>query len=268
MIYKTVSSKQLIAKVIRDFGIKDNDWVADAIEWIGEGAAAIGVFAGMKKKSTGNEGTDTAITVANHRAELPCDLESLIAVEYLGQRLPYGADHTVYGLVCDDRTTDMYPASGLNTGELLPGLQESLTSVQVYNLDSNTNKIAGEYYVINPNYIITSFESGHIKLHYNAFPVDDEGFPEVPDDYAYHTALSWYILKMILARGFEHPVFRYQDAETRWFDYRQLAANNAKYPSIDKMERFKNQWMRLIPNPMAWHDFYMSTEQQENIHNR
>ena len=273
MVYKTTSSKRVIGKVFRDFKPVHSEWVTDAIEWIGEALELIGSFAGTYKKSTGNEDsenedTNGPITIENHRAKLPCDLESIFMVEYNGGRLPWGGDVTLPGLVCDDRTTDVEPNPDYQSSEVLAGNSQS---VQLLNDDGTilSRTAVGsrnyDYYQTNPDYIITSFESGHIKIHYNAYYVDEYGYPLVPDHASVTTALSWYIIKMLLLQGHEHPTIRFDFAHQMWLDYCTQARSRIKFPSIDRADLFRRMWARIIPREWIAEDFFMGGENPERV---
>ena len=95
------------------------------------------------------------LEIVKHRAQLPCDF-----VEEEGIKC------------CNNRTfnasTDMY------------NVAESKTGVPTY-------KIQGDF-------IVTSIESGFIKLAYTAIKTDDEGYPMIIDDQSFIRALVSYIV--------------------------------------------------------------------------
>jgi hypothetical protein len=262
MIYKLVSAKFIIAKIYRDFKPTIPGWEASAIEWIGEAAEAIGQSAGLTNKSTGNEGCQDALTIENYRAKLPCDLVNLQAVEYNGRRLPYGGDQTGFSLPDRARTTDIYSNNGVS---VVTEAGLSASTERLIDSAIGPEQVVSDYYLINPNYIITSFESGHIKLHYEAYPVCSDGYPMVPDHYYYATAISWYVMSKLMLLGYSNPVVDYKMAHASWCEYKILARNKAAFPSIDKMDRFKNMWVRLIPNQTLPNDFFAGGETGESI---
>ncbi len=267
MIYKLTSSKSVIAKVYRDFKPTIPGWEASAFEWIGEAIESIGQSATLEKKSTGDENCNNPINIVNYRAKLPCELVNLIAVEYNGRKLPYGGDITGYSAPTNTRTTQIY-SDRINQNidqEIIPGVSNSVAIVAASSRVIPPEDPQGDRYFINPNYIITSFESGFIKIYYEAYPVCSDGFPMIPDHYYFTTAITWYIMSKLMLLGYTNPVIDFKDAEQRWFDYKQLAADKAGFPSIDKMERFKNMWVRLIPSQTLSDDFFAGGESQERI---
>jgi hypothetical protein len=264
MIYKLTSAKSIIAKVYRDFKPTMPGWEISALEWIGEASEAIGQSAGLEKKSTANEGCAGEVVIENYRAKLPCDLVNLQAVEYNGRRLPQGTDLTGFGVPNASRTTEIYSNRNVTmVTDLEAGL--SASTARVIDNAIGPEQTITDYYLINPNYIITSFESGHIKLHYEAYPTDLEGFPMIPDNYYYSTAITWYVISKLFLLGYTNTVVSFQDAEQRWFNYKQLARNKAAFPSIDQMDRFRNMWVRLIPDQTFPNDFFAGGETRESI---
>lgn len=259
MIYKTTSSKAVLARVWRTFKPDEPGWTSDAVAWIGEGLEMIGHFAGTYRKSSPAEGRDGALNVEDHRVKIPCDLESILAIEYNGFRLPYGGDITLPGLICDDRTTHVQPWESDKDPEVLMGT----SSVTLTTLPQE--RPTNDYYQVNPDYIITSFEKGYIKVHYNAFYQDDNGLPLIPDRSEFVVALSWYIIMNMLLGGYKHPIITFKEAERQWDHYATLAANYAMFPSIDKMDLFRRMWTRMIPVDHFPNDFFMGAEQSQDI---
>ena len=107
-----------------------------------------------------------------------------------------------------------------------------------------------ESYFIDAGTIKTSFVSGKVCLSYKAFPLDDMGYPMVPDDISFKEALFWYVYKkLLLGNSVNVPNgINYTFAEQQWKYYCTQARNSAVFPDIDKWESFLNQWVRMIPN--------------------
>jgi len=258
MIYKTISSKTIISKVIRDFGITTLDWVPDSIEWIGEAIEDLHTYASVIRKYVD-------ATVKSHRIPMPCDLAAIVAIEYKGIRLPYGGDDTFAALICTDRTTKTIPNTSENaTSSSVTMSDGTVIQTQLPIRDSSISDLNESYQII-PGYIVTSFSSGTTRLHYDAFPTDKEGFPLVPDEYNYRTAIGWYLFAHLLMSGLTHPVFKYGDAEQRWNIFRQKAINAGAYPSVDKMFKFKSMFARLTMQENNWDNFFIGAETPENI---
>ena len=119
--------------------------------------------------------------------------------------------------------------------------------------------IAGHY----PNIKIrTSFKSGIVALSYVRSRIDDEtGYPLIPDDIIYITAITYYIKWKIAERnrwqgkeGFEREA---REAEERWLKYVLQAKNDAKMPStIDDYQNLLEQSLYIVPNVNKYYKFF------------
>jgi hypothetical protein len=259
MNYKFVSTKEVIGKIFRDLKPTDTSWTMDAVEWIGEALDFIGYHGAFEKK------VDT-VTVADFRAQFPCDLYALIQVEYEGQALVFGTDTAAYDR--GNRTTGATPnnSGSVYTSAVYQTNPTEEAAQPNFSLATTTNRVAGsDYYLVNAGYIVTSFEAGDIKLHYTAYPTDEDGFPLVPDNIYVKQALEWYVIRQMMMGGYMHPIFNWQTADQKWGHYCIAAQNDLAFPSIDKMETMKNAFVRLIPNMNAHADFFQGRENQERL---
>ena len=66
-IYKNISSKHIINKIMRDLKPNDMNWIDDAIEWIGEALEHIGSATQLLQKQC-------VLTITDHKVLLPTDL--------------------------------------------------------------------------------------------------------------------------------------------------------------------------------------------------
>lgn len=264
MIYKTVSSKAVIAKVFRDLKPTTDTWVNDAVEWIGEALEFIGYHTGLEKQAK-------EVTIKDHRALLPCELVDITQVEYEGSALPYGTDTASYDLPNAKRTTNPQPynTSEVSTAKVFETqAAEHPTGNDTFKQRQSVKAASyggGDYYVVNPDYIQTSFEKGTVKIHFTAYPMCEDGYPKVPDNIYYKQALEWYIIRQMIMGGYTHPFINWQVADQKWGHYCVAAQNDAAYPSIDKMESFKNMWVRMVPNMNAHSDFFIGNNTQERL---
>lgn len=240
MNYKIVSSKTVIAKIYRDLKPKDSSWEIDALEWIGEAMEFIGYFSGFILK-------DTDLRVSGFKATLPSDFYTLIAVKVGDFKLKEenGIDPVVHG-----RLSEIVYQTSLSS---LDG-DFSFKSLQIY---------PNEYYYLEPNYIKTSFSAGQVKLVYLAFPVDECGYPLIPDNIVVKQAIEWYILRQMILGGYDHKFITWDIADFNWKKYCVSSGNDLAYPSIERMEDFKDKWVRLIPYIKP--DNYLSGESLSEV---
>ena len=146
MIYKTVSAKAVIAKVYRDLKPSTDNWVVDAVEWIGEGLEYIGYYTGLEKKAS-------TLSIANHRAVLPCDLVDIIQVEYNGSHLHYGTDTTGYDLPNAKRTTNPQPYT-----------PSEITTAAVFQTQANEHPTGNDTFKQHKSIKAASYGGGEARL--------------------------------------------------------------------------------------------------------
>ena len=321
MIYKQISSKAIIRKVMRDIKPTHTNWIDDAVEWIGEALEHIGANAQLTMKKV-------VLTIEDHKAILPTDLyyinqvavnntmtsdvqSELLTLTTLVKSLKdniytYQQDlnkvmeetieerDAVATATWKDRVEDydtiyktnvnelneinsriivlegmFFNVGGQGGNTLTPLKYGTSTFPKAIHCEDCVNEVsnAADSYIIDNDYIKTSFKSGAVCLTYMAFPVDEECFPLVPDDISYKEALFWYIFKQLLLGGFDKPNNRidYSFADQKWNKYCSQARANANFPNIDKMNSFMNQWVRLIPDVNQHSVMFESLGDRENL---
>lgn len=253
---KTVSSKNIIAKVFRDFGIQETNFVHNAVEWVGEALERIGTTVIYKN-------VVCKYTVCDHKVCIPPNLERIEAISYNGKRLQLGADITTVGYLSP--YSDKIPTSDYEylDASILPANHEPTSRVVTSNYPNEADEL--HYYNINPGYIITSFESGEILIYYKAFPTDESGFPLIWDNVYVREACAWSIIYRLLMSGYLHPVLNFQFAGQEYERF-ILLARSADFPDIDRMERFRDMWVRMVPDVDAYTRFFQHAEQRGDIY--
>jgi len=289
-IYKTISSQAIIRKVFRDLRPENDNWIDDAIEWIGEALEHIGASTQLVQKQC-------VLDVTDHKVLLPSDLyyinmvaingsvspvsskeldtlitkvkelkDQIIAAQAAGTE--YSSTTTVLHEI-NSRIVELENVYFEGTNTLQPLQYGASTFHKSMHCDGcvNENTSYEDTYIIDADYIKTSFQSGKICLSYKAIPTDEDCFPLVPDDISYREAMFWYVYKKLLMLNpkFKNNGITYQFAEERWQNYCTQARNAANYPDIDRYESFMNQWVRLIPNMNRHDDGFESLNTRENI---
>ena len=280
-IYKTVSSKAVIRKIFRDLKPHNDNWIDDAIEWIGEALEHIGSASQLTQKNC-------VLDITDHKTLMPSDLYYINQVAINSSVSPVSATELdtlttkVKDLQTEIATAQAAGQEYSSTTSILHEINSRIVVLEnVYFKNENhlqplqygasnfhqsmhctgcvnENVAHEDTYIVDNDYIKTSFQSGKICISYMAFPTDEDCFPLVPDDISFMEAMFWYIYKKILM-SFRTPAetkgngITYQFAEQQWKYYCTQARNAANYPDIDKYESFMNQWVRLIPN-MNRHD--------------
>lgn len=253
------SSKEIIAKIARTFKPNGSSWVSEAIEDMGWAIQAIGYHAGFEKKST----EPPYISIQHNRGKIPCDVERIIAVEYLSP--DYNSDN----ILNPDGTTP-YPLSQYNSncqykGVRLP-LGSDLTGYSLSQDNPRTSHVqpGADYYNLNSDYIVTSFSEGLVRLHYIGFALDKDGLPKILNDADYKMALEWYCIANMILKGYKHPELSFDKAWQFWDMYRLRAENAPKGLSLDGADRFKAGWGRVTTG-VTNTEFFMNFEQGSTI---
>jgi hypothetical protein len=239
MNYRTVSSKAIIEKVFRSLGnlvSQDSDrLLGNGIEWIGEGLQLIGILPAMDKISE-------VFIVEQSRVPLPCNLYLIESVSYKDEWLPYSGRKFNYDLHCTNCINEYDAAK---------------------NLDFS--------YTVNPNYLMTNLPDGEeICISYVGFKIDEEGFPEVPDNQQTKEALFWFILRSMMLGGFEHPnkQITFQTCDELWKRYAAQADVTLNMLDSGRMETFRRMWVRMIPDQNRYKNFFANDTVEEQLRQR
>lgn len=269
MNFNLTSSEEIIARVMRDFDINNINWKASGYDWIADAMRAINAWFAFETK------VDVPFTVCNHKVEFPCDLIELLHVHYCGHKLPIGRrDKSVHcrpQITCGEIQNDLFNYEKIvevknlmdnlnalqllyqgnpttNLADRIAELTQQITNYSIPYAVSQSSRTYFEYYNLNPGVIETSFESGIINLTYTGAVSDDNGMPLIPDVYEFKEALAWYIVSRILLRGYEHPVIKWETANTEWENFKRRARNQVKMPSIDRMDALVKMWTNPLFN--------------------
>ena len=161
-----------------------------------------------------------------------------------------------------------------NTDNGGAGLQPLSYSASTFHKSMHCDDCVNEYsnhissYIVDCDYIKTSFASGKVCISYTAFPIDEDCFPMVPDDISYKEAMFWYIYKQMLLGGYDKPNNKidYNFADQKWQYYCTQARNAANYPDIERYESYLNQWVRLVPDLNRHACFFEELNERETLY--
>lgn len=220
MIYQTTSSKAVIAKVFRDFGIQRSDWINDAIEWIGEALELIGTSRQTVPKVRKTK-------VYSWKTPIPSDMYILDTVRYADDTGSKSPDLEDFKYIASEGDMDKFPG--------------------LFREDDTIYRRATEKYFIDGSFIKFTFEDKWVALEYKAFPLDEDGYPLVPDAAEFKEALAWYIIWKIILRGKQHPVINYEIARREWKGNMVRARNSYNMPDKGQMRDFRDRWVSMIP---------------------
>lgn len=262
---KYVSLDNVIEKVMRDTGMKDQIDVSECAEWAGECIKLIGAVPPYIKNVA-------TIPIKDGRGELPCDLYYLIQAREYDSKAPMRS------------TTDTFHRHFKRDGTAstdTPTIGEGLYAHQAYKdvegifdkavdpdtLDKDSLDLT---YEINDNYIFPSFEKGDVEIAYLGFPVSESGLPKIPDEVHFQLAVEHYIRYKLFYRSWitgqvQDKVLQKEEIDKDW--YIPAAKNAANMPSYDEMESLKNNHLRLIPDVDQWSNFFKFTGSQHDVSN-
>lgn len=193
------------------------------------------------------------IDIENYRGELPCDLYKIIQIRPLNLSKIDAVDNT-------------QEQSQILVDPRKPALRYSTDSFHM----SPFNRGSDFTYKQQGNCIITSFEKGVVEVAYKALPIDDNGYPLIPDDSTYTRALELYIKVQYFTIQYETGKITIQvlnKAEQNYAWAVGQAQSHMIMPSLDQMESISNLWNRLLPTRGHMNGFVKeSSREQLKIH--
>lgn len=181
------------------------------------------------------------IDIHKYRGELPCDFYEMIQV-----RLAYDEKHRVENHAPTFRyTTDSF------------------------HMSPNKPHVSDLTYKLQGNCIFTApLEEGKIEIAYRALPIDEEGYPLIPDNSAFSRALEMYIKKQWFTIQYDlgkisQAVMAKTDQDYAWAVGQ--AQTDLIRPTIDQMESISNMWSTLIPRAQEHRKGFIHTGSKEHI---
>jgi len=279
---KFTTINTIFTKLQRDFNYTNLN-EADVVEWAGEALSAINAVPAM-------ETVTKFFTVTNYQITLPSDIISLNQIIVLknkdissvcdcinnlkkkGDINICSADKKIIKNNLGDKEcfSTIFVVSDTNWYQnFLYDVVRLSTSTFSSSYDC-TDKINTtckyEYTIINGQYLRFNFTDFSIAISYNRIPLDENGYPLIPDNYSYITAITMYIIyKMALRRfyaGETNSNVQLQKAEIDWNKYCSQAASQAMIPkSIDEMENFAQAWLK----PYNARSYYTLFSKQNEI---
>ena len=288
MIYKSISVKNILGRVIRNLDNKLPAHYLDyMLEWIPEAMEELQTPFALITKSTGDLGDPDELITKQHVAKLPCGLVHIIAVEdEYGNRVREGRDVTDItspthryvsdgqGSLSGARTTnfqkDVRDTRGVDPATSAPGASIPWDGSDIVQKDNIINNNV-PFYKIQMDHIQTSPEEMYLKIHYKSLPVDAEGYPLVPDVTEYKEALYWYVMEKLIGSGFKHPVLPHdmrgmEYCHEKYEFYAGRALGKIKMPTQDRMAKLRDGFaQRMVPPNHFYDDFGTGGEQVQRV---
>lgn len=299
MIYKMVSSKAVVAKIISDLQLsEENIRITDIKQYIGEACMNIGSVNQLEHKVV-------VLPLNSYQCKLPCDLERLNSVAYsasdCGGWVPmkkttgtfsvYDKNHchcdcemiikddamfplvkNMFNLTNDKQALDKLNEDD-NLRKTLSCLINKYTVCSVngkFNLMTGTNFSNTVQYDLKPCYLISNVPEGYVKISYHAVFTDDEGMPMIPDIQSYFEAIYWYVAMKLYYPKYlagDVPQHVYYDMKRSYNFYRKQAYAESLMPNQDELTNIKHTWHTLIPEVDEEKTFFSTTGDRQEIYN-
>lgn len=237
------SSKEVINNFLRNTGSTDKVNFADAAYWIYECSELIGHPLQYIPKVIGHN-QDSSYELTSYRVKLPTDFHKLVAISIDGVLcIPSQATfHQLMDGSCCGLNTDSLPSSNFydNFGNVFSPQALPLNTRIVTNPPSFT---------LNSTYVTFDVKDGKVCMAYLAFPLDEEGYPLIPDDVRYKRACAQYLqwkYDFIQWRQQLIPDKVYLESKQ---EYEWAIASARAYlqmPDLNQMEGLKRQMTKMI----------------------
>lgn len=177
------------------------------------------------------------VKIKEHRGTIPCDFDNIIQVRVCG---------------------------GPHNGEVFRHTTDSFHMSEDYrNSFDLTYKIQG-------NIIFTSLKQGIIEIAYRAFAVDEDGYPLIPDNSSFITALEFYIKKkhftVLFDQGKMTPAVYNQVCQDYAWAVGQAQSDLIR-PTLDQMQSLTNMFNTLVPRATEHSKGFINSGVQERLRN-
>lgn len=216
MVNKFKSIKTVIAGLYRDLGVNTELNESDIFEWCGESLMLIGAYPQFIEQTT-------ILDVTNHTCKLPNNFLYIKAVTNNGRQLSWNNKSASNSYNCKDCN-----------------IPTCCTEDNFYIKECNIN---------------TSINCGKLCFTYLGIPVDEEGYPLMPDDVYFDKALKaycTYMLDKIQFRKGVIPVSVFQFSEKEWLWYVGAAKGSANMPDSGEIQKLARAWISLVPHPINY----------------
>lgn len=298
MIDKLTTSKEIIAKIIADYDLKEDEIkITDIREWIGEGMEKIGAVQQLEHKVAN-------LKICDYQAKLPCDLYRLNQVAFSFENscgwLPMRKVTNSFGIY--KKCGECDPKMLIQDNALLPlvknifNLDNDKDALEILNSDQNIKQtlsaLVNQYtvpsnngrlivgnpatfntslqYSTKPGYITVNVPCGWVKISYHAIPTDEDSMPMIPDLPSYKEALMYYIgTKILYAKWIKGQLSNeiYYSIKRSWNFYRKQAYAEAMMPTVDELETIKNVWHKPYTEMRDHDTFFESTGDEQILYN-
>ena len=234
MIHGLISIKTVIDKLYRDLDITTEVNEANCAEWIAEALAKIGTYA--QYQEIGDK-----LPLTDGKVKLPLNFYRLVDISYNNKPLSWATNTMITNYDCPDCK-----------------IPNCCTEYNFYINDS--------YIVTNITQSSTNEVEPEICIVYLGVPVDDEGYPMVPDDVYFMEACASYVTHKLDYQNWRKGQITdkvYEESKTNWLFYVNSARGSANMPNAAGLEKLLNVWVRLIPKENEYSTFFKNNSTKE-----
>jgi hypothetical protein len=255
MVYGYKSIDPVVAAVIRNTRVSDTSFIADMHDWISEALSLMSCHY-MLAPCYAN------LDVYFHSALKPCDMAEIEGVEYGGHRLRLSTQ-AIHPKAAAE--LNINKGSTPNTWVSIPH-KENIGEHEFYSSTlveySALSPHPGAYYILDGGAIITSFETGRIRVHGRGIKKDKRGIPLIPDLESVRQACYFYCRKMMVGAGFEDPVYKIDYLEQMFDLWAGRAIGRMSQETPEMAEAQVASGTRFVP-PDGYYESFFSTPSHE-----
>lgn len=281
---KYASLKAIVERVYSDFGLNFPFSYDEAAEWAGSILSQLGCSSALEDKVACRK-------VEEGRFELPCDLESVTQIAKLeGAEIP---NCTLAAFSFQGAGTAIVPVSVVDiparTFELCrceDGTEVDLNGIRLLPMRWSTDNFhykfhnnMGDYnrgcdlsYKLNRGYGFPSFKEGRVAISYKAIPLDEDGYPLIPNEEFWRNAVKWELGWKLASKAWLSDVitkdkFQWIEQNRDW--YIAQAVNKSKiFTNDDEAQSWVNQMTTLIPRGTGHENFFRNISREQQIYNQ
>ena len=236
MITGYTNFRTVLNKLYRDLNINTEINETYVVSWISEVLDKIGAYAQYTEYKE-------CLDLTDGKALLPCNFYRIKDISFDSQPVAWNSNSIATDYGCDGCT-----------------IPKCCTEYEFY---------------INNSYIITNITPTatgvtdtipKLCIVYLGIPVDEEGYPLIPDDVYYMEACAKYVTYMLDYQEWRKgniPDKVLNKSETDYLWYVGAARGAANQPSAAQMENLKSVWVRLIPKMDEYNNLFANTNKQE-----
>lgn len=261
MVYEYCSSEEVIADLISKTRMIDATYADDILEWLRQGINIMRV----KQMYTRH---NKILEVNDNISKLPCGIRSIDGIFYNGKRLRQGtgsidtrcSPFTVLKKDFQSYFTTDTTSDGFTDNE------QSYLLLRGDDLKLNNMSVCTEnYYIPQPNHLQFSFKCGCVQLFWSKMPVDDRGYPLIPDEENTKYALVWWLMAQLCIGGYKHPdpKMDYDYCEAKFDQFADIGKRKIKRASVDQKEAMVQLTVNLIPPTGYYDSFFINGEQKK-----